>query len=100
MQVELCASVDCPLWPVRPIRKDRIPFSLAVVTEYGMTGSEADARRYGSRAIRPHGGVAANSGARRKARRFPGRRWPVNAAALRHYHDNPDPRSSNPCRNP
>ena len=44
VQVELCASVDCPLWPVRPIRAQRIPYSVAVVAEYGMTGSEADAR--------------------------------------------------------
>ena len=62
VQVELCASVDCPLWPVRPIRKDRIPFSLAVVTEYGMTGSEADARLREPRNPSAFGGVAANSG--------------------------------------
>ena len=44
VQVELCRSAGCPLWPVRPIRKDRIPYSPAVVAEYGMTGREADAR--------------------------------------------------------
>ena len=44
VQVELCAAVDCPLWPVRPIRAQRIPYSPSVVAEYGMTEREADAR--------------------------------------------------------
>ena len=44
VQVELCPSVECPLWPVRPIRQRRIPFSPAVVAEYGMTEREAHAR--------------------------------------------------------
>ena len=44
VQVELCPSVECPLWPVRPIRQQRIPYSAAVVVEYGMTEREADAR--------------------------------------------------------
>ena len=44
VQVELCPSVECPLWTVRPIRAQRIPYSVAVVAEYGMTEREADAR--------------------------------------------------------
>ena len=44
VQVELCPSVECPLWPVRPIRQRRIPFSPAVVADYGMTEREAHAR--------------------------------------------------------
>lgn len=44
VQVELCPSVQCPLWPVRPIRVQRIAYSPAVVAEYGMTEHEAEAR--------------------------------------------------------
>ena len=52
VQVELCPSVECPLWTVRPIRAQRIPYSVAVVAEYGMTEREADAR-HTSPGIRP-----------------------------------------------
>ena len=62
VQVELCTSVECPLWLVRPLRKDRIPFSPAVVTEYGMTEREAYARLREPRNPAAFGGVAANSG--------------------------------------
>ena len=33
VQVELCASYDCPLWPVRPVRKEPVPYSAPVVAE-------------------------------------------------------------------
>ena len=44
VQIELCASTDCPMWPVRPVRQDRIPFSHPVCAEYGLNADEAAAK--------------------------------------------------------
>ena len=44
VQVELCESVDCPLWMVRPVRSARIPYSAAVLAEYSLTAKEAAER--------------------------------------------------------
>ena len=44
VQIELCASTDCSLWPVRPVRSERIPYSGAVCAEYGLSVAEAAAR--------------------------------------------------------
>ena len=43
-QIELCTSVDCLLWRVRPIRVQRIPYSAAVLAEYGLAEGKAAAR--------------------------------------------------------
>lgn len=44
VQIELCESIDCPLWPVRPIRAHRIQYSAAVLDEIGLTQEIAAAR--------------------------------------------------------
>ena len=54
VQIELCASVECPLWLVRPVRApvrdsetgivQRVPYSAAVVSEYGLSEREAATR--------------------------------------------------------
>ena len=41
VQIELCASFDCPLWPVRPIRRERIPYSRPVVDEQQLSAEMA-----------------------------------------------------------
>ena len=44
VQIELCPSVACPLWPVRPVRAQRIPYSVAVLAEQGLSEEGAAAR--------------------------------------------------------
>ena len=40
-QVELCPEYTCPLWLVRPVRTERVPYSDAVLREQGLSRDEA-----------------------------------------------------------
>ena len=41
VQIELCAGYDCPLWPVRPVRRQPTPYSASVCEEQQLSAEMA-----------------------------------------------------------
>lgn len=62
VQVELCACFTCPLWPVRPVRAVRVPYSAPVCEEQGIGEAMAAFRLAHPYERPPEGLYVANSG--------------------------------------
>ena len=76
VQIELCSARDCPLWPVRPVRKSRRistenPFSDTVREFYGLPEA-LSADWIETRGGQEYAGVTWPA-ARKSPGRFPGR---------------------------